>query len=160
MISMIAAIGMNRELGEGSSLIWKIPDDLKRFRVKTSGHPVIMGRKTYESIGRLLPNRSNIIITRDKEYKVEGAIVCNSVEQAIEKAKNEQGSDEIFIIGGGQIYDLGIKLADKLYLTLINSQAPMADVFFPDYSEFTKEVFREEHEEDGLQYEFVDLERG
>lgn len=160
MISMIAAIGMNRELGEGSSLIWKIPDDLKRFRVKTSGHPVIMGRKTYESIGRLLPNRSNIIITRDKEYKVEGAIVCNSVEQAIEKAKNEQGSDEIFIIGGGQIYDLGIKLADKLYLTLINSQAPMADVFFPDYSEFTKEVFREAHEEDGLQYEFVDLERG
>lgn len=160
MISMIAAIGMNRELGEGSSLIWKIPDDLKRFRVKTSGHPVIMGRKTYESIGRLLPNRSNIIITRDKEYKVEGAIVCNSVEQAIEKAKNVPGSDEIFIIGGGQIYDLGIKLADKLYLTLINSQAPMADVFFPDYSEFTKEVFREAHEEDGLQYEFVDLERG
>lgn len=159
MISMIAAIGANRELGEGNKLIWHIPSDMKRFKEKTLGHPIIMGRKTYESIGRLLPNRTNIVVTRDPDFKVEGAIICNSIEEAIEKAKGEQGSDETFIIGGAQIYSLAIKYADKLYLTKIYSEAPMADAFFPDYSAFGKVVFRQPGEEDSIQYEFVDLEK-
>ena len=178
-ISMIAAIGKNRELGEGNKLIWHISSDLKRFKELTVGHPVIMGRRTYESIDRLLPNRTNIIVTRDPNFTVEGAIVVNSIEDSIEKAKNieetrlrasfaevatkaEQGSGgrgEIFIIGGAQIYALGIKFADKLYLTKIDAEAPSADAFFPDYSEFKKVVRREEGEENGLKYEFVELAR-
>lgn len=159
MISMIAAIGANNELGYGNDLIWKIPNDMKRFREKTRGHPVIMGRKTYESIGRLLPDRANIIITRDKNFSVEGALVSDSIEEAIEKAKNEAGSDEIFIIGGSQIYSLAIPHADKLYITKINSSSPVADTFFPDYSEFKKIEFSEKHNDDGLEYEFIDLTR-
>lgn len=158
-ISMIAAIGENNELGHGNDLIWKIPDDMTRFREKTSGHPVIMGRKTYESIGRLLPNRANIIITRDKDYKVEGAFIVDSIENAIEMAKKEPGADEIFIIGGAQIYKLGLPLADKLYITKIHAGAPMADTFFPDYSEFKNIEFSQKHNEDGLEYEFIDLTR-
>ncbi len=160
MISIIAAIGKNRELGYGNDLIWKIPNDLARFKQITLGHPIIMGRKTYQSINRLLPGRTNIIITRDSNFKVDGAILCNSLEQAIDAAKGEPGSDEIFIIGGAQVFAEAIKTADKLYLTKIASEAPMADVFFPDYSEFTKVLFQEANNEDGLEYEFVDLERG
>ena len=158
-ISMIAALGKNRELGEGNKLIWKIPSDLKRFQDLTSGHPIIMGRKTYESIGRLLPNRTNIIITRDSNYKIKGAIVVNSIQDAFEKAKNQPGSDEAFIIGGAQIYTLGMPFANKLYLTKIDDENPDADTFFPDYSEFRKIVRREKKEENGLKYEFIDLER-
>lgn len=159
MISIIAAIGAKRELGYDNQMIWRISDDLIRFKRLTMGHPVIMGRKTYESIGRLLPNRTNIIVTRDPNFKVEGAIICSSIEETIEKAKGEPGSNEIFIIGGSQIFEQMIGRADKLYLTKINSEAPMTDAFFPDYSEFEKVVFSEKHNDDGLQYEFVDLEK-
>jgi len=160
MVSMIAAIGINRELGQGNELIWKIPNDLKRFKELTEGHPIIMGRKTYESIGRVLPNRTNIIVSRDPEYKIEEGIVVNSIEQGLDVAKNEPGSEEVFIIGGAQVYSLGIKFADRLYLTKINAQAPKADAFFPDYSaDFTKKTFSEKHNENGLEYEFVNLER-
>lgn len=158
-ISMIAAIGKSRELGKGNKLIWKIPSDLARFREITRGHPVIMGRKTFESIGRLLPDRTNIIVTRDPDYKVEGAIVSNSIEEAIDKSKTEPGSNEIFIIGGAQIYSSAIQYANKLYLTKINAEEPSADAFFPDYSEFKKVVYREAREEDGMEYEFLDIER-
>ena len=156
---MIAAVGLNRELGYGNQLIWKIPEDMRRFRELTRGHPIIMGRRTYQSINRLLPGRTNIIVTRDPGFKVEGAIICASIEQALEKAKGEPGSGEIFLIGGAQIYSSAIKLADKLYLTKINAEAPMADVFFPDYSEFEKVVFSEKHNDDGLEYEFINLEK-
>ncbi|MBI4091619.1 MAG: dihydrofolate reductase [Candidatus Levybacteria bacterium] len=158
-ISMIAALGENRELGKSNKLIWKIPSDLARFRKLTSGHPIIMGRKTYESIGRLLPNRTNIIVSRDTDFKVEGAIVVSSIEQAIDKAKVEPGSNEIFIIGGAQIYNSAIQYADKLYLTKINAEDLAADAFFPDYSEFKKVFHREAREEDGMEYEFLDIER-
>nr|AIA18217.1 Dihydrofolate reductase [uncultured bacterium] len=188
---MIAAIGANNELGHGNDLIWRIPADMKRFREKTAGHPVIMGRKTYESIGRLLPNRTNIIISREVEpflvshpelamalsesERVSGSqneipgppfggrndigSVVDSIEKAIDQAKSQSGSEEIFIIGGAQIYTLGLPLADKLYITKINSQNPIADAFFPDFSEFTKVVFKESHNDDGLEYEFLELER-
>ena len=168
-ISMIAAIGRNRELGEGNRLIWNIPSDLQRFRDITRGHPVIMGRRTHESIGRVLPDRANIIVTRDPQYQVPGAIVVNSIEQAIEEAKKNihnteylipDTEDEVFIIGGGQIYELGLPYANKLYLTKIDAEAKDADTFFPDYSEFKRIVKRESKEENGLKYEFIDLERG
>jgi len=158
-VSMVAALGKNLELGKNNKLIWRIPSDLARFREITRGHPVIMGRKTFESIGRLLPDRTNIIVTRDPDYKVEGAIVSNSIEEAIDKSKTEPGSNEIFIIGGAQIYSSAIQYANKLYLTKINAEEPSADAFFPDYSEFKKVVYREAREEDGMEYEFLDIER-
>ena len=158
-ISMIAAIGKNRELGRGNKLIWQIPSDLARFRKITAGHPIIMGRKTYESIGRVLPNRTNIIITRDPNYKVEGAIVVNSIEEALKAGKAYYESTEVFIIGGAQIYALGMPHANKLYLTKINAEAPNADAFFPDYSEFKKVIRRESGKENGLRFEYIDLER-
>ena len=117
-ISMIAAIGKNRELGKGNDLLWKIPDDLKRFRSTTKGHPCVMGRKTFESIvailGKPLPNRTNIVITRDKKWAAEGVIAVNSIEDAIQIAKRKPGGEEVFIIGGGEIYSLAISFAVML----------------------------------------------
>ena len=113
-ISIIAAIGKNRELGAGNKLIWHISSDLKRLKELTTGHPIIMGRKTYESIGRLLPNRTNIIITRDANYKVEGAIVVHSLDKAFASAKESVGSDEIFIFGGAQIFEQAIGASEEI----------------------------------------------
>lgn len=157
-VSAIAAIGKNRELGKGNNLLWCIPHDLARFKSITMGHPVIMGRKTFESIGRPLPGRPNIIITRDKSFEAEGCLVTHSIEGAFEEAK-DLDDEEVFIIGGGEIYKQAMPYVDKLYLTLIHDEKE-GDVFFPDYSEFTKETFREEHEYEGLKYTWVDLERG
>lgn len=136
-LSIIAAMSKNRVIGNENKLVWNIPEELKRFRELTSGHPIIMGRKTHQSIGRVLPNRVNIIISRDPDFKVEGALVVHSLQDAIEKAKNEPGSDEIFIIGGGQIYKQAIPLADRLYLTIVEGKY-QGDTFFPDYSSFNK----------------------
>jgi dihydrofolate reductase len=147
-ISIIAAIGRNRELGKDNKLIWNIQEDLQRFRKITKGHPIIMGRKTFESIGRVLPNRTNIIITRNLSFSFARpglAKLAGSLEDAIKLAQKEKGSEEIFIIGGGQIYQQAISLADKLYLTIINASFD-ADTFFPDYSDFKKVVFEEERE--------------
>ena len=165
MINIIAAIGKNRELGKDNKLLWHIPEDFKRFKTLTSGHIVIMGRKTFESIGKPLPNRVNIVITRDVNYKVEEVIVCNSIEAAFassfakatadKKAPVSQG--EIFIIGGASIYEQGIKYADKLYLTLVNQEYPEADAFFPDYCEFKKIIFEENHTLGKIQFKFINL---
>lgn len=160
-ISMIAAIASgNRALGLNGRLIYHIPEDLKRFKKITSGHPIIMGRKTFESIGHPLPNRTNIVISRDPDYSSEGIIVVHSLEEALRPFDRlrAQGDDEVFVIGGGQIYQEAIGLADKLYLTVVEGN-PQADTFFPDYSEFKKVVFEEAHESDGLKYKFLDLER-
>lgn len=155
-ISLIAAIASeNRALGKDNKLIYQIPEDLKRFKEITSGHTVIMGRKTFESIGYSLPNRLNIIITRDKNYSGKGIIVVHSLDEALQQVQSE---DEVFIIGGGQIYNEAIKIADKLYLTIVEGN-PTADTFFPDYSEFKKVVFEESHESQGLKYKFLELER-
>jgi dihydrofolate reductase len=160
-ISIIAAIGRRRELGKGNDLLWKIPDDLKRFRELTKGHPIIMGRKTYESLPmRPLPHRTNIVVTRDQEYKSPTFISASSIEDAIEKAKNAPGSEEIFVIGGGQIYAAALLHADRLYLTIIDAEAPEADVFFPAYeNDFPRIIYDESREWDGLRYRWVDIER-
>ena len=157
-VSAIVAISKNNVIGRDNNLIWRIPDDLKRFKNLTMGHPIIMGRKTFESIGKRLPGRTNIIVTRNKKFFGDGLVVVHSVEDALNKAK-ELDDGEIFIIGGGEIYKQTLPYTDKLYLTLINDAAD-GNVFFPDYREFTKETFREEREFEGLKYTWVDLERG
>ncbi|MBA4319713.1 MAG: diacylglycerol kinase [Flavobacterium sp.] len=156
-ICLIAAVAENRAIGKDNKLLWHIPRDLKRFKEVTSGHPVIMGLKTYESLGKPLPRRTNIVLFPEKGKKIEGCIVCNSIEDAIRTAK-EKDSDEIFIIGGGMVYAQTIGLADKLYLTIVEGKYE-ADTFFPDYSDFKKVVFEQSEEADGYKYKFLELER-
>ncbi len=129
MITIIVAIAKNNAIGKGNDLIWYLPADLKRFKKITTGHTIIMGRNTFESIGKPLPNRRSIIITRQKDYKIEGCFTANSIEQALELAKDE---NEVFIIGGSQIYKqvLEKKLADRLDVTLVHEEFD-ADAFFP-----------------------------
>lgn len=159
-VSMIAAIAFgNRALGKDNKLIYRIPEDLKRFRQLTKGHVIVMGRKTFESIGHPLPNRTNIVITHDPNYHQAGIQVAHSLEEALRLASSAQGDNEIFIIGGGQIYQEAMNLADKLYLTIVEGN-PEADTFFPDYSDFKKVVWQSDiQESDGLKYRFLELER-
>ncbi len=157
-VSAIAAIsGKNRGLGKNNELLFKIPEDMKRFRELTMGHPVITGRKNFESMGRPLPGRSNIIVTRDTGYHPEGCIVVHSIEDAISKAR-ELDDTEVFIIGGGEIYKAALPYTDRLYLTLIDAEKD-ADVFFPDYSEFRKIILAEKHENEAIPYTYLTLER-
>jgi dihydrofolate reductase len=141
MISIIAGIGKNRELGAENKLLWNIPEDMQHFREKTKGHPVIMGRKTHESIGRLLPNRPNIVITRDPSYTSPGTYIQKSLDDAIKLAKTMDDS-EIFIIGGANVYAQAINIADRLYLTIVDANFK-ADTFFPDYKNRFKNVISE-----------------
>jgi len=128
MISIISAIGKNNELGKNNEILWKLPADMKHFKEITLGHPVIMGRKTFKSIGKALPNRKNIIITRDKNYKAENIEIAHSLEEAL---KLFQTNGEIFIIGGAEIYKQAMEFADKLYITHIEAEDKNADSFFP-----------------------------
>ncbi len=157
---MIAALGRNRELGKGNDLLWKIPEDLKRFKELTKGHPVIMGRKTYESLPvQPLPGRTNIVITRDTTWASEGALTAESIDEALGMAAFAEGGEETCIIGGGQIYTAALPYADMLQLTLIDAEAE-ADSFFPAYEHlFTKKVFEEQREWNGLKYTWVDLKK-
>ena len=156
IISLIAAVGKNNVIGVDNKLPWKLSADLKRFRQITSGKPVIMGRKTFESIGKPLPNRINIIITRDKTYKADGCAIVNSAEEAL---KATEGNEEIMIIGGEQVFREFLPKSNKMYLTIIDKNFE-GDVYFPEYDKNEwKELSREEHEDDGLKYAFVNLER-
>jgi dihydrofolate reductase len=155
-ISIIAAIGKNRELGKNNKLLWQLKKDLQHFKIITSGHPVIMGRKTFESIGFPLPKRTNIVITRDKNYQVAaGVIICDSLEKAMEVAKTKD-RQEIFIIGGASIYSQAINLADKLYLTLVDGTFD-ADVYFPEYSRFNKIISSKEDSEGKYKFKYLEL---
>jgi len=159
MITIIAAIAKNNALGKDNKLIWHIPSDLKRFKKITLNHHVIMGRKTYESLGKPLPNRTNIVITRNTNFKAEGCIIVNSLPEAIEAAKEDNNP---FILGGAEIYKQAIKIADKLDLTFIHHQFE-ADAFFPEIdSTIWKEVSRENFkadEKDKYDFSFVTFER-
>lgn len=166
LISIVVAIGNgrlhNRVLGKNNELLWRIPEDLKRFRSITRGHPVIMGRKTFQSIvaarGSGLPDRPNIVVTRDRAWHFDGAIVVHSLDEGIAKAK-ELDQEEIFIGGGGDIYAQALPLVDKLYLTLIDDEKE-GDSYFPAYEDqFTLKTFEEEHEWGGVRYRWVNLER-
>jgi len=156
MISIICAIGKNRAIGRDNKLLWDIPHDLKHFKDITAGHPVIMGRKTFESIGRPLPNRTNIIITRGENYRQAGCLITHSLEEAI-KGTQEIDSEEVFVIGGGSIYAQAIDLADKLYLTIVDDVVEDADTFFPEYEQFDKIVKEEHFETDKFKYSFIEL---
>ena len=158
MISIIVAVAQNGVIGDKNALLWHISEDMRFFKRTTSGHPVIMGRKTFESIGRPLPKRTNVVITRG-DATFEGCEVAHSIEEAIAMFSAEE---EVFIIGGAQIYKQALPLADKLYLTIVH-RSYEGDTSFPeiDYSEW-QEVAREEfskgEEYDGA-FTFVDLER-
>lgn len=133
MISLIVAVADNNVIGKDNKLIWHLPADMKFFKEKTTGHCVISGRKNYESIPekfRPLPNRTNIVITRQKDYPAPGTIIVHSLEDAIKKAK-ETGDEEIFIIGGAEIFIQSMRYADRIYLTRIHHSFE-GDVFFPD----------------------------
>jgi dihydrofolate reductase len=156
-ISIFAALSDNNVIGVKGGLPWYIPDDFKRMREVTSGHAIIMGRKTYESIGRVLPKRVNIIISRDPSYKVEGGIVCKSLADALLEARKHE-KKEIFIFGGGQIFDQAMEIADKLYLTVVHKDID-GDTYFPDYSLFTKKVYEKNGTSNDYPYTFLELER-
>ena len=157
MITVIAAIGANNALGKDNDLIWHLPADLKRFKKVTTGHYIVMGRNTFESIGKPLPNRTSVVITRNNDYFVDGCLIANSVENALELAKDE---DEVFIIGGAQIYKYVLEnnLADKLDITIVHQEFE-ADVFFPEIDTNTwEEVSREDFkadEKNKYDYSFV-----
>ena len=153
---MIAGVGKNREIGKGSELLWPVPDDLQYFKRVTTGHAIIMGDKTFKSIGRPLPNRQNIVATFDKSLEIPGVTVVNSIEEGFEKAEG----NEVFVIGGGQIYKAALPYADKLYLTLFESERVDADIFFPEYSSFNKKTVLEEREHKGLKYSWCVFEKG
>ncbi len=129
-VSMIAAIGKNRELGKNNDLIWHFKEDMKFFRETTTGNTVVMGRKTFESLPHALPNRRNVVITTNADYVAEGAEVVTSLEKALEVTRN----DNVFVIGGGRIYNEFLKYADKLYLTEIDAECRDADTFFPMFN--------------------------
>jgi dihydrofolate reductase len=147
MISLIAAIGKNNELGKGNALIWKLPADMQFFVKTTTLHPVVMGRKTFESIGRPLPNRRNIVVTREMKYKKEGVEVVHSLSGALDLFPN--ANEEIFIIGGAEIFKEVMPIADKLYITHIEAEDGGAETFFPEIIPIVwNEVSHEEHKSD------------
>ena len=159
MITIIAAIANNNALGKDNQLIWHLSADLKRFKKLTTGHHIIMGRKTFESIGKPLPNRTTIIITRNKDYKQKGCLVAHSLKDALEMAKNDNSP---FIIGGAQIYKEAIKIVDKLDITFVHHDFK-ADVFFPEidlkiWKETSREYFKAD-EKNKFDYSFVTFER-
>lgn len=159
MISIIVAIAKNGVIGDKNTLLWHLREDMIHFRTITSGHPVVMGRKTYDSIGRPLPKRTNVVITRDTELQIEGCTMAHSLTEAVEMFDS---SEEVFIIGGAQIYSQAMPLADRLYLTIIDKEYA-GDSSFPeiDYNRWRQiscEKF-ERGEEFEYPFSFITLER-
>jgi len=154
MITLIAAAGKNNELGKDNDLVWHLPDDFKRFKQLTTGHHIIMGRKTWESFPRPLPNRTHIIITRNKAYAPEGTIVVHSLDEALLKASVDK---QAFVIGGGEIYALAMQAADKIELTRVYGSFD-ADAFFPHIDtsiwELSTEVRHEKDERHAYAFTF------
>lgn len=152
---MICAVGKNKEIGFENRLLWDLPGDLKHFKNKTMGHTVVMGQKTFESIGQALPGRRNIVLSLDPDFKAENCEISNDLKEIAEKYENSE--EEVFIIGGASIYKQFLPYADKLYLTLVDD-SPIADVFFPDYAQFNKVTYESPvQEENGIKYRFVEL---
>nr|ALG03714.1 dihydrofolate reductase [uncultured bacterium]ALG03733.1 dihydrofolate reductase [uncultured bacterium] len=140
MITIIAAAGENNELGKNNTLVWHLPDDFKRFKALTTGHYIIMGRKTFESFPKPLPNRTHVVITRQQNYAPEGCIVVDSMEKALKIAPPDE---EVFIIGGGEIYNLAMAFANKIELTRVFGTFD-ADTFFPEINQDDWELVGED----------------
>jgi dihydrofolate reductase len=161
-LSILVAMAQNRVIGKDNALPWRLPSDLKRFKALTMGHPIIMGRKTYESIGRPLPGRTCIIVTHQPEYKIEGAMVVHSVATALRTCYNNKDTAESFIIGGTEIFRQTLPVCDRLYITEIQRNFA-GDVLFPEFNRGEwRETSREKYcldEDNGLEYHFVILDR-
>ena len=156
MIKLIVAISRNRVIGDSNELIWHLPADLKRFKEITTGHPIVMGRKTYQSIGRPLPNRRNIIITRDENFEVEGCEVVNSIEEALLLTNSD-----CFIIGGGEIYKQTLSLSEQIYMTKVDDVFK-GDTTFPELDRswyVSKEEKFTSDEKNPYNYSFIFYER-
>ncbi|MBI2621804.1 MAG: dihydrofolate reductase [Candidatus Levybacteria bacterium] len=167
MVSIVAAIDSKRGLGKNNQLLFKIPEDFERMKKLTMGHPIIMGRRTFESIGRVLLGRTNIIITKNPEFQIpdlafqgetlEG-YVMGSLEKAIEVAKKSPGSEEIIVFGGGQVFKEALEkdLVDVLHLTIVEGDFG-ADTFFPDYSKFKRVLSKHQGKSGEYNYTFLEL---
>jgi len=153
-ITLIAAAAENNALGKDNQMIWRLPDDFKRFKQLTTGHHIIMGRKTLESMNGPLPNRTNVVITRQEDYTFENCIIVNSLDAALTACPQ---NEEVYIIGGGEIYKQSIALADKIELTRVLGIRPEADAYFPEIDTenwtLTESVFHGKDEKHS--YEFV-----
>jgi dihydrofolate reductase len=159
-LSLIAALAANGMIGRDNGMPWHLPEDLKRFRALTMGHPIIMGRKTWDSLGRPLPGRTSIVVSRQGGLDIAGAHVVPSLDAAVELAATVEGGDEAFVIGGAQLYALALPRVDRLLLTEI-ADAFDGDTRFPDYDRGAwQETAREEAvSAGGLRYAFVDYAR-
>lgn len=159
IISFVVAMGKKtRAIGKNNDLLWRIPQDLTHFKNVTLGHPMIMGRATFDSIGRVLPGRTSIVITRNKEWAHEGVLVCHSVEEALERGA-ELDTEEITIIGGGEIFTLALPYVTRIYLTLVDDDVT-GDVYFPEFDETQfKETAREDGEYEGIKFSIVTMEK-
>jgi len=160
ILSAIAAMAKNRVIGADGGLPWRIPEDFKFFKDKTTGHIMIMGRKTFESLGGPLPNRLHVVITRQQGYKPEGAIVFHSVKEAVDYCRTQTAKwgEEVFIVGGGEIYKEMLPVTDRIYLTEIDKEFP-GDAKFPEFSkvDFTEKERR--HRDQPVPFDFVTYER-
>jgi len=161
-ISLIVATGEDRAIGKDNGMLWHLPDDFRFFKNTTMGHPLIMGRKTFESLKGALPGRRNIVVSRKPDYRPTGAEKVESIEEALQLAASENPS-EIFIAGGGQIYKETLDLADRLYLTLVHASFPDAEVFFPkldaDNWQEVKRIFHPADDRHQYAFTFLFLER-
>ncbi|WP_298528346.1 dihydrofolate reductase [uncultured Christiangramia sp.] len=159
MITMIAAAAENNALGKDNDLVWHLPDDFKRFKRLTSGHHIIMGRKTFESFPKLLPDRTHVIITRKEDYSPENTIVVHSIEEALKVSKLD---DQAFIIGGGEIYKMGMEHADRIELTRVHGEFE-ADTHFPEIDksewEIVKDQFHDKDEKHDYSFTYLTYER-
>lgn len=156
-LSIIVAIAQDGVIGVNNTLPWHLPEDLKRFRALTMGHHIIMGRKTYESLNRLLPGRTTVIVTRNPRYRVEGALISGSLQEALTQSA---GDDEVFLIGGAELYREGLAHADKIYMTEIDARFE-GDAFFPPLDIVQWQLMAEERHvsEQGLAFRYLTYRR-
>jgi dihydrofolate reductase len=150
-ISIVAAMARNRAIGIGGAMPWHLPRELRHFKETTLGKPIVMGRKTWESIGRALPGRQNLVVSRNPEFQAEGCETASSLEEAVRQAKG----DEVMVIGGGQLYEQALPMADRMVLTLVDCE-PGADTWFPEWpeSEWEEVSSREEAANDKNPYSY------
>jgi dihydrofolate reductase len=154
MITLIAACSKNRVIGKDNKLIWNLPEDLKRFRRLTSGNPIVMGRKTYESIGKALPNRTNIILSKQKNLKIKDCLIYNNIHDVMSLWQNSN----LFVIGGGEIYRMFLPFADKVELTLIDKEY-QGDAYFPELDKCWKLQSEILSEHDDINFKFLTFSR-
>ncbi len=158
-ISLIVAKSTNNAIGINNQLPWKISEDLQYFKKVTTGKPIIMGRKTFESIGRPLPNRTNIVLTRDDTWSAEGVVVVKSLHEAVQAASKVHGAKEAMIVGGAQIYDKALPLVDRMYITEVHEEV-QGDTFFATITpRVWDEVSREDHDNGEYKFSFIVMDR-